>query len=535
MTCSEAKLKLEPCASGTLPAEEKIALEEHLATCEGCRLELELTRAVLGSPAFDGVEEPAPNNPEHAPVSADTPVVPNSFEPPTAAEIDAEISFADLSLDESPKPADPATPGPGAPEKEPVASAAAAGGKKGGDGDALWDFEPVDAHRDVGPPQGSLSFANEALTRKHEEEKKRKATMLRLALWGGGIFGGVLLLGISVWIALAFRQGNQNDDTQPSKGSNPAPAGVTQTPAPGAVPTPTPSADSSAAAPTGAATTPAPTPDATAPVAQATVPAPATAPDHVVQMPSTPDAQAPVTTKKPTPKPAAPKPAVKPAPKPAPRDTHADDDKDGTPGWSPSDLQPAPSATKPVPKTPDASPAPNATTPSVGQAENPPPVTPQPNPGGTPNPQTAPTPGASVPPPATAPTAPSQTAPAPSNPAPAPAGDATAPAPGVTKPIDRLHLATVTATENQDLVTLRKLKESWKTLLKSVAGPDRSRTKREMADCLWAIQELSSRVSDRKEALAAYRDYVLTAPAGGVDSRSLSRMRYLEESLGEDN
>jgi hypothetical protein len=103
----------------------------------------------------------------------------------------------------------------------------------------------------------------------------------------------------------------------------------------------------------------------------------------------------------------------------------------------------------------------------------------------------------------------------------------------VTRPIDRLRIATETAEKNEDLVTLRKLKDSWKTLLHNVAGPDRSRAKRGQADCLWAIQALSGREGDRKEALAAYRDYVLTAPAGGTDSRSIRRMHYLEEILAE--
>lgn len=518
MTCSEAKLKLEPCASGTLPPEEKIALEEHLATCEGCRLELELTRAVLGSSAFDGMDEHAPNNPEHAPVSGEAPPpVPNTFEPPTAAEIDEEISFADLSLDPTPQPGTGPS-GPAASHPETVAPTPA-GAKTGGDAgkDNLWDFEPVDAHRDVGPPEGSLSFANEALTRKREEEQKRKATMLRLALWGGGVFGGVLLLGISVWIALAFRQGGQGDSNQPPHGSTPAPTtGVT--PAPGTVPAPAPTTDSSSVAPAGTVAPPAtvapsatPTPDTatTPPATTTTAPAPAVTPgpDYVVQMPPAPGAQTP-STKKPTPKPAPPKPVAKPTPKPAPRDTHPDGGEDAA-QWTPSDLQPAPAATKPPP---------------VSQ----PPAEVAPGNPAAPTPSAQPAPSAAVPPPTTV---------APSNPAPAPSGDAT-PAPpasgGVTKPIDRLFLATETAAQNQDLVTLRKLKESWKALLKSVAGPDRSRTKRGMADCLWAIQEISGRQSDRKEALAAYRDYVLTAPAGGVESRSLSRMRYLEESLGED-
>ena len=527
MTCSEAKLKLEPCASGRLPPEEKIALEEHLATCEGCRLELELTRAVLGSPGFDGAEEQAPNNPEHAPRSGEAPPpVPNTFEPPTAAEIDGEISFADLSLDPTPQPGS-GPPGPAAPHPETVAPTPA-GAKAGADAgnSNLWDFEPVDAHRDVGPPEGSLSFANEALTRKREDELKRKATMLRLALWGGGVFGGIFLLGISVWIALAFRQGGQGDTNQPPHGST---TGVT--PTPGTVPAPTPTTDSTGVAPAGTvAPSATPTPDGATTPPTTTTTAPPSAvtpgPDYVVQVPPTPGAQV-SSTKKPTPKPAPPKPAAKPTPKPVPRGTHAEGGEDAAPSWTPSDLQPAPTAPKPVGKSPGTIPAPGATvSPSAGQTENPPPVSQPPSDGApgnpaAPAPRAQPAPTAAVPPPAT----------------PAPSGDATTAPPasaGVTKPIDRLILATETAAQNQDLVTLRKLKDTWKTLLKSVAGPDRSRSKRGMADCLWAIQEVTGKGSDRKDALAAYRDYVLTAPAGGVDSRSLSRMRYLEESLGGD-
>ena len=99
------------------------------------------------------------------------------------------------------------------------------------------------------------------------------------------------------------------------------------------------------------------------------------------------------------------------------------------------------------------------------------------------------------------------------------------------KPIDRLHLATETAAKNADLDTLRKLKSSWKSLVGSASGPDRTRAKLEFADCLWSIQELSGRNSDRREALNAYRDYVLYAPAGGTNSRTVGRMRYLEDIL----
>ena len=68
-------------------------------------------------------------------------------------------------------------------------------------------------------------------------------------------------------------------------------------------------------------------------------------------------------------------------------------------------------------------------------------------------------------------------------------------------------------------------------MIRSATGTDRARAKREYADCLWAIQEISKRDADRKEALTAYRDYVLYAPAGGADARTVSRMRHLEDIL----
>ena len=64
-------------------------------------------------------------------------------------------------------------------------------------------------------------------------------------------------------------------------------------------------------------------------------------------------------------------------------------------------------------------------------------------------------------------------------------------------------------------------------------GPDRARARREYADYLWAIQSLTGRKTDQKDALAAYREYLLNAPAGGADSRSVSRLRQLEDALTE--
>jgi hypothetical protein len=116
---------------------------------------------------------------------------------------------------------------------------------------------------------------------------------------------------------------------------------------------------------------------------------------------------------------------------------------------------------------------------------------------------------------------------------PADAAPPTPPADQVQRPIDRLHLATVTAEQASDLVTLRKLKDTWKGLVRTSVGPDRARAKRELADCLWAIQSLTGRTSDKREALAAYREYLLNAPAGGADPRTVARMRQLEDALAE--
>ena len=521
MTCSEAKLKLEPCVSGTLTPEDRIALEEHLAICEGCRLELELTRAVMGSPTFDGAEESPSTKPASEFVGAEpTPAPdPKSFEPPSTSDADEEISFADLALDE---PATNAAPEPGmtlagTSGAGSSGSSASAKGEKDADTSNLWDFEPVDAHRDAGPPEGSLSFANEALTRKREDALKRKATIMRLALWGGGVCGGLLLLGVSVWIALAFRQGDAPKNppgTQITPAPTPAPTPVITTPtvadsaavAPGVPPATAPTVDPSVPAPQPPATTPPPDITVHAPVGQGV--------SDVQPQPASP---------KPKPK-TPPKPAAKPTPKPAVHNT--DDSSEAAPAWSPSDLQPPPA---PSPRAVDRGPvSPPAAQPVPPSATQPSSTPPDGSPSGTPNP-TQPTGTPSAPPPAA-------TTPAPAASQPAPSGGGETPAPpaaGVTKPVDRLHIATENAAQNQDLVALRKLKESWKTMVHSVTGPDRSRTKRELADCLWSIQELSGRLNDRKEALAAYRDYVLTAPAGGTDSRSISRMRYLEESLAE--
>jgi hypothetical protein len=117
-------------------------------------------------------------------------------------------------------------------------------------------------------------------------------------------------------------------------------------------------------------------------------------------------------------------------------------------------------------------------------------------------------------------------------------GAATTPPPSPTikapvTTIDRLREATQKASGDADLGGLRRMREAWRNYLKSVVGPNRSPAKREYADCLWAIQLLSGRADDQRDALLAYRDFLLSAPAGGTDPRSAARLRQLEDVTAE--
>src|SRR6267143_5305397 len=46
MDCAAVKPKMEALVRGTLPDAERALAEQHIAACEGCRLELELVRAI---------------------------------------------------------------------------------------------------------------------------------------------------------------------------------------------------------------------------------------------------------------------------------------------------------------------------------------------------------------------------------------------------------------------------------------------------------------------------------------------------------
>ena len=46
MDCAAVKPRMEALVSGSLPESERTMAEQHIAICEGCRLELELVRAI---------------------------------------------------------------------------------------------------------------------------------------------------------------------------------------------------------------------------------------------------------------------------------------------------------------------------------------------------------------------------------------------------------------------------------------------------------------------------------------------------------
>jgi hypothetical protein len=568
MDCLDAKQMLEPCASGQLSATDRVDLDRHVATCEGCRLELELTRAVLGSsssqesaddpalvdpvmmeaesdPAsFDTVEEPTIEQERRPQIAPEGPVPPRvltsqlpeeseedldlariqqssydpgaihlprpdqTFEPSAAGESESEgsipevaasfggLSFDDLAMDSATLPIPP-----------PAASGAhdtLESGATGKAGSAKWDFEPVDLPRASAPPEESLTFAKEALDRQRGNASRGKQ-QARLLLWIGGAVGGVGLLGASVWMALAFREpaGSMEPSNvpalQPPPGSAPIPPSSSDSLAPSTEPTPGVTATDSSAAPqpstsviragatAGATGTGAIIPPAANPKPSGSKQAPHKTTEGA--RPGTSTGATPTSTK-----PVANE-SGKPSASPAPATAAFRDDE----------LAPAPRREpKILTVEPDAKPGDASYT-----EEDEKPVT--------------------EPPPKPVITAPIFVPPS--------AGTSSASGSRGTEsgtgPIDRLHTLTATAEKNQDLEGLRTIKTTWKSMIRSSAGQERSRSKREYADCLWAIQGITKRDADRKEALAAYREYVLHAPAGGADARTVSRMRHLEDILSD--
>lgn len=562
MDCIEVKPKLEAFVMGRLKGEAKSAIDEHFVTCEGCRLEAELARAVLGAPPAPPVAVPPPPPAEPAavpptlaaepssppalslaPIEPDAPppidppqevashIDPSAIHLPELDEanraasptpvLDSEVSFADVEYQ--------AIHGKGKRAEDPEAGATAsalpaeATGKK-----ARWGFEPAEPPREAAPPEKSLFFAEEALARKEKPtEPGPKLPVRRIVMWSGGALLGLGLLAVSVWMAFAFHAvpshepGHAGFATtnstpigthsappaagQPTASAPSAPAPGTSTAQPGnpnttqgliaSAPGSTtgqalPSNAAGAAAPGGAAasSTPSGTPLASSNLAITSGAKPGSA--ATSQPPASPRAGS--TSTQSSESEASPVPYVTKITTPMKpvHDDMADDFKTDPDAEAPSHDE-----VVHVPLTKHAGGGYSATS----------------------SPPT------------------SSVAPSPA-PASAPASKATTPDldnPAVSGPIDRLHLATEHATKTSDLDALRRLKTTWKDFIRTSTGLDRSRAKREYADCLWGIQAVTGRDSDRKEALVAYRDYVLNAPAGGTDTRTVSRMRTLEDALSE--
>ena len=520
MDCATVKSRLSGLVSGTLTPEEKAETSAHLAGCEGCRLEHHLLQAIHGT-GTSGSETPSSEppgiysskGPMSDPKPPATPPPPPQLVPPasdlrltlepltpTMSAPEPGASFADVGLTSPALATGSSEPDARRTEDSAFPSLIPSPPSK-----KAWDFEPVDPPRSSSPPEESLNFAEEALTRSSRREGSRAA--FRVVLWSLGALAGVALLAVSVWMAMAHRE----------------PAGDAETLAP---PPPSHVADSVAvgsASPKDSASVPVPTTAAPAPsMTQAPSPAPAPAPQPKTQAQpgGTPVAGSlgPV-TKASTPK-VSPPPVVtsKAGPKAA-ASTSGSQAAGGSHGTEPSASQTAPSPAPPRRGPPTreegfepVTDGPADTKATWSQSD----FTPAPA-------QTHRKPTTSTSRPTLL-----------FEPAPDEARPATPPDEADTSgPVGRLHLATVKAHEDRDLDALRKIKASWKSYLRTALGADRERAKREMADCLWAIQEITGRDADRKEALTAYREYVLHAPAGGADARTVSRMRHLEDVLSD--
>ena len=543
MDCAAVKPRMEALVNGSLPESERALAEQHISVCEGCRLELELVRAI-------GSQEKAPAVGKDdwtldrifgAEKNSDAPASkpgPWDAKEPEAASVSppAAPSSSDDAADSLFGPAQPAS-APPPPTTEPDAAPAATESprkwKRAGSppaGGASWDFEPADAKSSVKPPEQSLFFAAEALTRRKDLDSK-KGSNLRVILWGAGGLVGAALLAFSSYFVLHMKP--PAPELSSPRSQTPAvksPGGTT----PDASPAPGPSA---VQPPVNAAPT-----QETAPPPDNSAQAPPGAPPRVTAASAAPQ-QMPLETRATGPAPVTRTPAVattvpKPlsvAPRPAaPAEHHAS-------------RPPAPVSSAETPRPSQARPAPEQTTraPQTGSSHKPPEPSASSEDTPTPEPAVDSTTGGQTwsdgsedPVPAPKPARPATTARGSSmwqNQAPKPEEtEPAAPAPDVNAPIERLHLATVAAEEHGDLDALRRLRTTWKSFILKIVGPDRSRAKREYADCLWAIQDLTGRRADQKDTLAAYRDYLLGAPAGGADSRSVSRLRQLEDALSEE-
>jgi putative zinc finger protein len=539
MDCAAVKPRMEALVSGSLPESERAEAEQHISICEGCRLELELVRAIgsqekpqtagkedwtldriFGSQGGQSNAQQAAPSSDPAPNPAPS-AFPASWTKPKPQPEDSReesgrgTSNADDSVRSGMGDQKKPVPHPALPPEVPQPE--------------NWDFEPADAKSSVKPPEESLFFAAEALTRSKKSEKKGSKAVL---LWGvGGVIGAVLLAA-SGWFALRMTTTEirppvlQSPANPPSDGGTPVQGGPEQAPDPGSVeppmeelsPDPVPEAPdntvqernprmtTSSTSPSPLAVNPSagrkPSTGPMKPSPSGAAPAPRTTTSPQLPLP-----QKPVTKGIQQPPASIPRPAPwipppddeAPAPAPAPTVTPKPRYVAPPPEAADGSAEPAPVKREPAPAPPQEKPRPQSWLDAHAGSG------PSTRSGATGSTSTSETP---------------------------PAAD---PAPGeVVSPIERLHLATADAEEREDLDALRRLRTSWKNYMSKMGvGPLRSRAKREYADCIWAIQSMTGSRADQKSAVAAYREYLLGAPAGGADSRSVSRLRQLEDALSE--
>jgi hypothetical protein len=493
MDCSALKPKMEALVNGSLPAPDRALAEQHLSTCEGCRLELELVRAI-------GSQEQTPGGQAPPDWTLD-----RIFGPETAQAQSAPDSNP-FAATPAPSPG-PSSSAPYAPAPEPAAapefgttqaSSNSPGSEPPDAAPPSWDFEPADAKGETKPTEESLFFAEEALARRKSPDDK-KASNFRVILWGSGGVVGAILLALSSWFVLHMAPQGDNDSMRGAaapSASLPVTGGDSHTEGDGSTPPAEPAAEPGAAA----TPTPAPSP----PVSASSVGQPPPLPDAARTTGTTATRQAPLGASQPPAHPVTPPVATSRRLADAAGHGIAPETSKST---APEASTRSARAIEPPPE-PDADEAG-----STGTSDAPQPRTttaPQVHGEGTTSPK-------AVEPPAVGKTPEEGT-----------------PQPEINSPIQRIHLATLAAAEQEDLAALRRLRGTWKSFMSKMGvGPDRARAKREYADCLWAIQSLTARRGDQKDALAAYREYLLSAPAGGADSQSVSRLRQLEDALSE--
>jgi len=507
MDCAAVKPRMEALVSGTLPESERTLAEQHIAMCEGCRLELELVRAIgsqekpaSGSKA-DWTLDRIFGSEGGAPVTENRDAI-----APLPSEEAPSSPFA--SSDSEP----PAQPHPAlASSEDDEDSEKPHNGRKAVE--ATWSFEPADAAAAVKPPEESLFFATEALNRNRESE--RRPSNARVLLWGLGGVVGVGLLVFSAWFVLHLTPADEPMRVRPAPmtggtdGTTDAPENtppdMMEAPDDGSI-----QHESGEAPDNSAQAKPAGTPRVTASTTPQPMPLPTSA---TVGVDPVPPATKHVTTGTSTQAPSKAKAQTGTAADPFARGTSSKGQ--AGPTLAPGDARPTKTGPRvdamgdPIPDdTDDSTPTPTSSNDFTVRS------------------------GHTTTPPRTA--GRGSTMWQNHTPAPKPVEEAPPTAePAADSPIDRMHVATVAAQEKGDVLGLRRLRTSWKAMIPKLVGPDRSRAKREYADCLWAIQIITGRSQDQKDTLAAYREYLLGAPAGGADSRSVSRLRQLEDALTE--